>query len=117
MSIPTFSPPRGPDFPAQRKRAARVLSLSFGDGYAQVSGDGLNAVADSITLSWSFLSRAEADAIDAFFADRAGREAFWWQSPYEARPQKWRCTEWSRSRVSGAYDSMTATFTEVFDLD
>lgn len=116
MSLTTFNPPVGPTYPAARKTDARVDALNFGDGYSERSS-GLNSLQDTLSLVWPDLTKAQADEIEAYFRARGGQEAFYWTAPHCDAPQKWVCKPWSRERQTGAFDKITATFTEVFDLD
>ncbi|NDV20822.1 phage tail protein [Pseudodesulfovibrio sp. JC047] len=117
LNFPTNVPKPSANMP--RKRAARVNSLTYGDGYSQRSGDGLNSVADSISLAWPSLPKEKAAIIDDFLTERAGEKAFYWTAPRAATPQKWTCATWERTPIKNktGWDRITATFTEAFDLD
>src|SRR5258707_15503179 len=113
----TFSPPLAPTPGGlSHQTTPRVLSAPFGDGYRQDAGDGLNAILRSVTLQWSVLDPAGADAIEAFFVAERGYLAFLWTDPREAIPRQWKCTTWTRSSPTAATASISATFVEVPDL-
>ena len=125
MSIPTLpGPPTVPN-PAPRmprKRNTRTLEMTFGDGYSQSTEDGLNSVFDSVSLVWPGMTETAADELDAFFTERAGSKPFYWTYPRASVPQKWKCKTWDRTPLTSKgngmdRDQITATFTEVFDLD
>ncbi|NDV19996.1 phage tail protein [Pseudodesulfovibrio sp. JC047] len=117
MNLMTFVPPVSPDYPASRSSAANVKTLTFGDGYSQRTPSGLNSLSCSMSLTWSKLVKSEADLIEAFFQGRKGTEAFYWTAPHQEAAQKWVCQKWSRDRQIGPFDSLKASFQEVFDLD
>jgi phage-related protein len=99
-----------------REVTPRILTASFGDGYRQEAGDGLNAIARSMDLGWSVLELTDADDIEAFFEAHRGYQAFLWTAPNEAVQRKWKCTTWSRQAAQALQDSITAHFEQVFDL-
>lgn len=76
MLRPTFTPPVNPSFPLDVKTSVRVRTVKFGDGYAQHSPDGLNAMESKVTLNWDNLTRTEKDQIVGFMAARLGSEPF-----------------------------------------
>lgn len=112
----TFIPPIAPSVGTGREVSTRVLRADFGDGYSQRSGDGLNAINRQVFVVWGVLSVSDADTIEAFLTARAGFEAFLWAPPREVQPRKWICGTWRRDHDHGTYDSLSATFEEVFDL-
>jgi len=114
--VMTFSPPVAPSPESDKEVTPRILRADFGDGYAQRSGDGINTMRQVRNLAWNVLTFADADTIEAFFAARSGVESFYWTAPDEASPRRWLCSTWRRGYVSGNMASLTATFTEVFDL-
>ena len=113
----TFSPPVNPSPDLGYTVEPRVLVAEFGDGYRQRAGDGLNTMRRRYeSLSWDNVSPAEADAITAFFAARAGVEAFFWTPPGSATTGKYRAIRWGRSRRTAQAYRVTATFEQEFDL-
>jgi phage-related protein len=57
----------------------------------------------------------EYKAIDDFFRDRGGAEAFLWTPPDETDPKKFVCKKWGKAFPRSTTRSMTATFEQVFD--
>jgi Phage-related protein len=122
MTLLTFTPPVAPSPNSQKSVQPRVLKVDFGDGYGQRAADGLNSRPAVWDLKWDALTTAQAAAIETFLADRGGYEAFWWTPPDAATPLKFTGDSWTRTPVVGAERleerrfSMTAKFTQVFDL-
>lgn len=92
----------------------RVIKNSFGDGYRQTAKDGLNAVVGTYRASWSALSIADADYLQAFFTRNAGKP-FRYTLPRETVARKWDCEVFGRGAPAGGYDSFQATLEERFD--
>lgn len=117
MSLPVFNPPVPPDSPMKKKRSTRLYSFSQGDGYTQEVGAGLNARFDTLPVSWSDLSVEEIDDIEGQLESVPKGGCFLWTAPRQAAAQKWKCPTWERTYKAGLLDGLSATFTEVFDLD
>lgn len=113
----TFTPPVQPGVPnLVTNTETRTLEASFGDGYSQRGGDGLNSMIDTIPLTWNALTPAEADQIIQFFRDHKGYMSFDWIPPRELEYKKFICRGWSRQHIDGGLDAISATFQQVFDL-
>ena len=97
---------------ANRTMKPRVRVASFGDGYEQRVGDGINNAPRSWQLTFT-RPVAEADLILAFLAARNGSEAFDWTDP-DGTAAKWVCREWSHSILTRSAKSISATFEQVF---
>lgn len=116
MSLLTFVPPAasGDYFNegAQENHKPRVLSANFGDGYAQETGDGLNADLGDLTPSWRNLSMEEATSVMGFFAQHKGYIPFLFTLPGEETARKWKCTEWVRTWNAAGLVDVSATWKE-----
>ena len=118
MSALTFSPPVAPDVRPSRKRMVRSKSLTQGDGYYQECGDGLNPKYDVWTLTWSDMSANEVSGyIDDFLEAIPVGGWFYWQAPRKDVVQKWKSSAVTLTPGSAGLDSISVTFTEVFNLD
>lgn len=120
MTIPTFVPPRNPDVGIGRQPEVKLLEADFGDGYTQVAGDGINNIRDVVTLKWSGLSQAEADAMFAFWTSQGGGvNPFYYTLPGQTTPTKWTWKDynqsWSGSGVATTY-TIQATFRQSFNV-
>lgn len=104
-----------PDFNASADRQPRVRTARFGDGYEQRQGDGLNTLPEIWTLTFNNRATSEIDAIETFLRLEGGVTTFDWTPPRSAVPGKYICRRWQRSPVSGALDSLSATFEQVFE--
>ncbi len=117
MAFQTFTPPVGSSFSvgSSESREPRFLAAQFGDGYVQRAGDGLNADAGELSLSWNVLLWSEAKTILDFFASKKGYVPFKFKLPGEAVTRKWICTKWNRSWSENRTVDVSATWKEVFD--
>lgn len=108
MSNFTWSPAPG----ASENNKPTVLKAPFGDGYQQRARKGIH----SLSRVWRVtFNRRESPitAIDAFLRARGGVESFDWVPPL-GPAGKWICEEWDRDAVLLKFNSLSATFTEVF---
>lgn len=96
------------------KRAPRVNTIRFGDGYEQRTGDGMNNNPREYNVTF-VKPNSEILAIENFLETANGIYAFLW-TPDDGTPQgKFVAREWSKS-FRGPYTSvLTSTFTEVFE--
>jgi phage-related protein len=116
MPAQTFTPVVNPTPPISAKITPRVLRAQFGDGYSQRAGDGLNTKKRTYELSWETLILSEVDAIIGFFEGLEDGEAFLWTPNDGSAQGLFVVSDWSRTRLTAAEYSCTATFTEEFDL-
>ncbi len=116
MTTPTLPLPAGVSISpgSSQEVTARVLKAQFGNGYAQRMGDGLNAVTAEYQVSFDSLTKAEAQAMNAFFRERAGWQAFYFTPPGESVARMWTCEKWRIANADAIYDTVSATFSEVF---
>ncbi|MCI7403746.1 phage tail protein [Pyramidobacter sp.] len=106
-----FAPPVMPSS-ISSSQDVRTLKSGFGDEYVQVMTDGINAVRESLSLTWETLTFAEITAISGFFSTQKSR-SFRWRYPGSAKEKLWRCEKWS-IQYQQTHANLSATFTEVF---
>lgn len=94
----------------------RVLEASYGDGYTQTSGDGLNTIVRSYSITWELLNASELAVYETFLEAHGGHIPFLWTPPRAAAARQWKCRNWKPQPLSGGWSSLQATFTESFDL-
>lgn len=118
MTRPTFTPCPPPDpFTLPVQTEARTLEATFGDGYTQRAGDGLNALRRAVPAQWRAMPRDKLDAIVGFLEDRRGFEAFEWTIPGESTPRLFICKGWTVAAAgSPRFFTLSATFEQVFDI-
>ena len=104
-----------PDFGAEQDNKPNVSRIKFGDGYEQRAAFGMNTNPQVWNLQFSNRDISEITAIDDFLRARGGVESFDWTPPRASDPLKFVCMDWSRGLVSAAYDSLSATFEQVFE--
>lgn len=94
-----------------RRKVAR-----FGEGYEQRVGDGLN----NINRDWNVTVRSDwatLDAIGTFLEAHADGTPFYWTPPGATAVQRlWTCDGYTFSPRSGTNGTLSAAFTECFDL-
>lgn len=88
----------------------RTLRAQFGDGYAQVAADGINARSESWPLS--FVGRLSAIApIRAFLDRHGGWRAFLWTPP-AGQLSQYRAAAYQLRAHGGDIYTLSVTFTE-----
>lgn len=117
MALETFTPPVQPSPGTSKKITPKILKAEFGDGYSQSSRNGHNHIRDEVSLSWDYLLRSEAEAIDAFFTARGGDQAFWYQPFLYQAPLKWTCETWDVKVAENGGWQVSATLIRNFTLE
>jgi phage-related protein len=105
-----------PDYAAQSKVEPRVSQVNFGDGYAQRLARGVNTMLETLALTFSGRTDAEAEAILAFFAERGGVGPFTATIGVGPDPPTRKYVtsgEWTRTWDAFSDNTITATFQEV----
>lgn len=104
------------DGSAPKDAVPRVLRNSFGDGYSQRIGDGINRLMAGWDLSWHYLSATDKGTLDSFFQSHGGTDVFYWTPPLEATPRKYTCPRWRFTPRAGGYYEGMAELIEEADL-
>jgi len=110
MAIETFT--WTPDDEASGDSTLRTRKSQFGDGYAQVSSDGLNGETDTWSLSFGGLADEIAPAV-AFIRRHRGAKSFLWTNP-EGVLGMYRCETFQQQRRPGGVVVLTATFERAY---
>lgn len=100
-----------PEFSAQVESAPRVLGASFGDGYEQRTGDGIN----NDLRKWNLMfmrETADIAVIEALFESCGGVSAFTW-TPSGEDELTVVCRKWERVRIAPDAQGLSASFEEV----
>lgn len=103
-----------PDAPVKKSMNPKVRSAKFGDGYEQRTRNGLNAVGEVWSLTFTG-SNTEINAIDDFLKSHGGADSFLWTTPTNMTG-KFICRSWNFSREHGTLSSVSGDFEQVFDL-
>lgn len=90
----------------------RVRKTQFGDGYAQVSGDGPNPRSRQQEVEFTG-SETLVTPIAAFLERHQGWKSFVWQPPLGALGL-YRCETWSLTSLGAGKHTLHATFIEAF---
>jgi phage-related protein len=110
MAIQTFT--WVPDDEANGDSTLRTRKSQFGDGYAQVSEDGLNPETDSWDLTFGGLADEVQPPLNFIRAHRGAR-SFLWTNP-EGVLGLYRCEAFRQQRKPGGVVVLTATFERAF---
>ena len=102
-----------PDQGATKSVEARVLSIKFGDGYAQEAADGINNLVETWTVSYTNRTRSEVQSIDDVLKGCAGYLPIDWTTP-EGLAKKFTCKRWSPSYNHDGDCSLSATLVQYF---
>jgi phage-related protein len=109
--MPTFD--YCPSVSSSSQEESRVLVTSYGDGYQQRIGDGINI--RKRIWNVTFNGTAEyTNEIRDFLRTSNGVDSFDWTPP-DGEAGKWICTSWNKTYFSSAVHSIKATFVEVFE--
>lgn len=103
-----------------KESKARVLSNDFGEGYRQLTGDGINMINSNLELQWIGNDTDTAELTD-HFEERKGYQTFTinasWISDWGIQSTwKWSCAEWSRTEIGSDLYMVTATMRREFHL-
>ena len=90
----------------------RTLDAKFGDGYAQVAGDGINARAESWPVTFQG-SAAKIAAIRAFLDRHGGTRSFLWTPPGGTEGY-YKAKGYSPTAHDKFNSSISATFEQAF---
>ena len=89
-----------------------VSSASFGDGYEQSAGNGLNTKSDS----WPYTyigPMSEIRPITDFLDAHGGSRSFLWTPPFGVQG-RYKCAGYSKTPQGGPLVKLTATFKQTF---
>ena len=119
-NITGFSSAVQPDKQMTRANTPRVHFAQFGDGYEQRLQDGINSLAQEITVSFQTRPKAEIDDLVAFFESLAGVTKFRFDladsnAGSSTETIKVVCSEWEQSWEYDDYYTLDATFRRVYE--
>jgi len=103
-----------PSFDATESSKPRARKFAAGDGYEQRIRFGLNTDPKEWPLTFAERTDAERDGILAFFETHAGVTSFDWTSP-RGIAGKYVCEEWQLNMRSYNFNTIKATFKQVFE--
>ncbi len=116
MTFLTFIPPRPPAPGTMNQPTMKLRKADFGDGYTQVTPDGMNHVRQKLTLSWEDLTPDEAKQITGFLKAQGGYTPFYYTPSDDTTQKKWTCEEYSDKRGTSGFRTVSATFIQSFNL-
>ena len=117
MALPTFNPVPGPSPGTKLTVAAQLNRTEFGDGYTQITRNGINFQKRTLDLNWEILTQAQADTIIAFFAERGGDKAFYYKPYNSAVTYKWTCDEWPDEMRDDSFRTISVTLKQAYTLE
>lgn len=90
----------------------RIRSAKFGDGYAQISSDGLNERGEAWDVSLT-VNEDVAREVRRFLDRHKGAQAFTWTPPLGSA-SLWRCQKYQITALGGKWFTLTANFEQAF---
>jgi phage-related protein len=119
----TFPSTWCPTTATNAKLTPRVLRGQFGDGYIQLTADGINNMLLQWEVFWDPIpaypdatGQANAQDLDNFFRGLQGYQKFIWvaPTPYDTLPQSFYiCPEWNYIFADGRVRGIKALFQQV----
>jgi len=103
-----------PSFEATESSKPRAHKFQAGDGYEQRVRFGLNTDPKEWTLTFSERTDTERDAILAFLETNAAVTSFDWTPP-RGSTGKYVCDEWQVTMRAYNFNTIQATFRQVFE--
>ncbi|QQN20995.1 phage tail protein [Pseudomonas cannabina] len=110
MAVETFV--WAPDDEASCDSMLKTRKSRFGDGYVQVSSDGLNAEEESWSLSFGGLA-SEVKPILDFLRSHRGSKSFLWTPP-DAALGLYRCDTFRQQKKPAGVVVISATFERAY---
>lgn len=101
-----------PRINAEAETTFRVRKAKFGDGYEQVSGDGLNPKSQEWTLNFTG-DEAYIATIQSFLDRHGGTKAFQWKPPL-APLGLYRCETYKPTALGAGKTNLEVTFIQAF---
>lgn len=111
----TFIPDPPPNLELPRQRHFKVDVVKFGDGYEQRGSPGLNAVEDSWSLLWEYITVPERNQIETFLDSHAGHKAFLWTPPTREEAHAFVCATYATTQITASLFSIQAEFRRVYE--
>lgn len=96
----------------QANIAYRVIETQFGDGYAQISSDGINNKNESYSIKVHAMEK-DAKTIMDFFDEHKGSKSFLWTPPL-GEIGLYTCKDPTPRNEGGLLYSISGTFVKVF---
>ena len=93
----------------------RIRMTQFGDGYTQLSGDGLNTQRQMWNLEF-MADSTSIDEIQTVLETTGGVDSFDWTPPRQSTALKFIYTSYSRDPVGPTVDRLTVSFQQEYDL-
>jgi phage-related protein len=112
----TWTPPVKPQLGSALEYDERIDEASFGDGYRQISGAGLNAQFETWRLAWNGITNANADTIETFYLSKGRSTPFLYKMPGRSTTKQYRfASALSRRQLTGEADAIEVTIEQSFE--
>ena len=89
-----------------------IRTAQFGDGYAQVSGEGINSSKETWAITFSG-QIAKVQEVIAFLDERQGYKSFAWKNPF-GQLGLYRAAKWDIIPYARDVFRLTTTFEQAF---
>jgi len=108
----TFPSTIKPTTSSNRSQTPRVKSIAFGNGYLQITNDGINNNLEKWNLSF-ILNDTDKQTVEDFFDTAGGVNFFNWTSPeFGASQKQYLCPNWNIQPLGQNIYQITCTFNE-----
>lgn len=101
-----------PRLNAQQEVKFRTRTVQFGDGYKQVTGEGINLRSQTWALEFTG-NETYIAAIKAFLDRHQGTKSFSWRPPLEPLGL-YRCSTYTPTALGAGKYNLSATFEQAF---
>lgn len=103
-----------PSYSTSLDQQPRISEATFGDGYVQAIGDGINNNPKKWSINFNAVPLTDATTILAFFTtNNTAATPFDWTAP-DGVAGRYKCKSWKRSYDGFGYANISCTFEEVF---
>ena len=108
----TFPNTIKPTTSSNRTNSPRTKSIAFGNGYMQITSDGINNNLEKWSLTF-ILEDADKQIVEDFFTTAGGINYFNWTSPeLDAIRKQYLCPQWQINPLGSNVYQITCTFNE-----
>ncbi len=104
-------------YATEEESTARVNEASFGDGYTQGVADGINSLAQTWSLNFTYRREAETRAIRDFLTEHGGYDPFWWVSVIDGTAVRVVCKTWRTRHAGPGQYRLEMRFERRYDRD
>lgn len=99
-----------------KRHEYRTLELQFGDGYKQITTDGINDQFDEWDIQTTWLDTTDYDEYKTFLIDVKRNKKFSWTAFKDTVEKNWKITSQVTEIYSGNLTRISFTMRQTFDI-